>query len=237
MAATTALDVINGALRALGVIGIGITASTEQQTEGMEQLNLMIDTWRNEKLMCPFVVQESFALTAGDGEYSIGPGGDWNTLRPISLQDSCFVEVSSVRYPVTLIGEAQFNSIPVLAVTGSFPQLLYYEPTFPLGTIKLWPLPGSGNTLYISALKQMVSLAGAGTTIGVPPGYDLAYRTNLAVQWSASFGIMSSASLLRAAAQSKRSLRQVNARIGVLRIDAALTSRFPNSGYIYGDIT
>lgn len=233
----TVLNVIDGALKMLLVLAPGGTADTNQQADGVILLNLMIDSWRGEKLMCPWIVQESFALTSGDGQYSIGPGGDFNATRPMSLENSCFVRVSSVDYPITLINEAQYNSIPDKTVTGSFPQMLYYEPIYPLGVIKLWPLPGSGNTLYLSSLKQMDSIAGTGTTISVPPGYDLAYRSNLAVLWASHFGLPIHPSVQKTAFRSKRNLRQNNARIGVLSVDVAATSRFPSSGYVYGDIT
>lgn len=235
--ANTALDTLTGALRMLGVLSQGSTASTTQQTEGMVILNLMLDQWRNEKLMAPWIVQESFALTSGDAQYSIGPGGDFNTTRPIQIENSCFVRVGNVDYPITLIDEAQYNSIPDKAVTGSFPQMLYYNPVYPLGVIKLWPLPGSGNTLYLSQLKQIDSIPGTGTTIQVPPGYELAYRSNLAVQWAAYFNLPVNPSLALMAKQSKRSLRQMNSRIGVLGADVAVNARFPSSGYVYGDIT
>lgn len=233
----TALNVIEGALRMLNILSVGVSASTAQQTEGLDMLNLMIDEWRNEQLMCPWVVEESFALTSGDGEYSIGPGADFNTVRPIELQDSAFVRVSDIDYPITLINQAQYNAFPSKNVTGSFPQVLYYEPIFPQGIIRLWPLPGSGNTLYISSLKQLATMPGTGTTVSVPPGYELCYRSNLALTWSNNFGVAIPPGVVRTALRTKRSIRRVNNRLGVLGIDAAITTRFPSSGWVYGDIT
>lgn len=235
--ADTALEIIQGALRSLGVLHIGGTASTAQNTEGLAVLNLMLDQFRNEKLMAPWIVQESFDLTAEDAEYTIGAGADFNTTRPIAFEDSCFVRVNSVDYPITLINEAQYNSLPDKNVLGSFPQVLYYNPVYPHGVIKMWPLPGSGNTLFLSSLKQLDSIPGTGTTVSVPPGYTLMYVSNLAVTWAPRFGISPQPFLVRTANQTKRSLRQRNARIGVLGVDIAVNSRFPNSGYVYGDIT
>ena len=236
MPASTGTDVIQGAMRMLNLLPVGGTATTSQLAEGVEMLNLMIDEWRNEQLMCPWVVEESFALTSGDGEYSIGPGGDFNTTRPTKLEDSCFVQVGSVNYPITLINRAQYNSIPSTNVTGSFPQFLYYEPTFPLGTVKLWPLPGASNTLYLSSLRQLVSIPGVGTTISVPPGYDQCYRSNLALVWANNFGLPIPQTVALIARRTKRSIGRMNARIGVLSVDSALLSSTPNAGYIYGDI-
>lgn len=233
----TALEVIEGALKLIGVLRPGQSSSTAQKAEGVDLLNLMIDQWRTEKLMCPWVVQESFALTSGDNQYSIGAGGDFNTVRPIQLVDSCFVRVGEIDYPLTIINEAQYNSITSKNVTGSFPQVIYYEPVFPLGVIRLWPYPGSGNTLFISSSKQLDTFPGTGTTLSVPPGYEMAYRSNLAVLFGVRFNVTLTPGLKLLADQSRRSLGRVNMRQGVLGMDSAITQRFPNSGYVYGDIT
>ena len=66
-------DVINSALRTLGVIGLGETASSEDFTNCSQALNIMIKSWA--KKGWPLWTQETLAITMVDGvrQYPIGP--------------------------------------------------------------------------------------------------------------------------------------------------------------------
>jgi hypothetical protein len=85
---------ILNALIANGEKVIGGTLTTAEQPYYLGKLNAMLESWSLDRRMCYSVTQESFALTASTGTYTIGSGGAFNTARPTKIlnafvRDSC----------------------------------------------------------------------------------------------------------------------------------------------------
>ena len=121
---------------------------------------------------------ETFNLTAGDGTYTIGVGGDFNTIAPKRIV-SAYVTNGSIDYPLYIIDSKQYSEIPFKADDG-IPECLYYNNNYPLGTIKLYPLP-IGDTLTINSEKAITSFTNLDTEFSMPAEYQMAIVYNLAV--------------------------------------------------------
>ena len=95
------------ALQLIGEKGTGDTLSATEQTDYLEVLNAMMESWSIERLMIYQILDESFALTAGNGSYTIGVGANFNTARPDRIEtalirttakdDSCCRSMSCAR--------------------------------------------------------------------------------------------------------------------------------------------
>lgn len=211
-------------LRSLAMLGEkrpGDTLTSAEQTDYLSVLNGMMESWSLESLMCYQELQESFALTAGDDSYTIGSGGDFNTTRPINILSAFSRDSGNIDYPLDIINDAAYNNIRQKTLTGNtYPSFLYYNQAFiaGLGTIRLYPQPIAGLTLYISSMRQLTQFATISETVVLPPGYQRAIESNLAIELAAGY-IPISKELAKIAQESKAAIRNVNAPSPHLQIE------------------
>ena len=80
---TTAGDQINRALRLLGVLAEGETASADTSQDALIALNQMIDSWNTERLMIYNTIDQIFTWPAGEIQQHLGPTGSSMPGSPI----------------------------------------------------------------------------------------------------------------------------------------------------------
>ena len=189
----------------------------------------MLEGWSIERLMCPNLLQESFALTASDGSYTIGSGGDFNTTRPTKIVDPCFIRDSSnLDSPVQIIDAAAYGRIVQKNIDGSYPGYLFYDAAYSssLGTIYLYPEPQAGLTLFINSWQQLASLSTLTASLSLPPGYQRAIEFNFAVEFASEFGKEPPASVVALAKQTKAALKSLNITEAFMRLDAGIVQTY-----------
>jgi len=86
----TAGDQINRALRLLGVLAEGETASAALSQDALMALNQMIDSWNTERLSVFCTQDQVFTWPAGEYIRTLGPSGDFVGLRPVLLDDATY---------------------------------------------------------------------------------------------------------------------------------------------------
>src|SRR5688500_1268969 len=101
-------------LRLLGVLGEGETASASQLADALDAVNVLLDSWSNDNLLCIAIVREEFTLTAGQSSRTMGPSGNFNTTRPIDIENATIEDQSAsptAEYPLTIIGRDEYAAI------------------------------------------------------------------------------------------------------------------------------
>lgn len=239
----TAGDLITSALKRIGAIGATETPSDEDAASGLEALNLLIDQWQLEPLTIFTITRATWTITANDGSYTVGSGGDVNITRPpnpsvvtIKFQDTSVspVEEYSLGDPLT---EAAYEAIPQKSITAPYPTRVYYNPTFGstgLGTITLWPVP-TATTLQgvIYAPAPIGEAATLTTDLYLPTGYRRFYVTNLAVELGPIFNKNVSDDLRDQARDSKAAVKRANKRLRDLMVDPAALGAANHGGAAY----
>lgn len=221
----TALDMITVALRRVGVAAPGETLSADQANDALAVLNTMLDSWSTQRLSVYQILEEDFLLTANDGEYTIGTGGDFNTTRPVKIDDSSFVRYSNIDYPLEIIGVNAYNAQPFKSNSSTVPYALYCDYAYPLASIFLYPVPSVAGTLHLCSWKALQSFSGLTTALSLPPGYRRAIEWNLAKELSPEYGRPVNGDILREAASSKKSIQNINAP-GKTLVNEAAYMRF-----------
>lgn len=202
----TALDIITGASRLIGVTFVSETLPADDANDALLVLNDMLDSWSNDGLMTYSSALENFSLT-GATSYTIGSGGTFNTTRPINIL-SAVVRLSNVDYPLEIITQDQYQlEINNKSVTSSTPQYLTYDNAYPLGTIKMFPIPSSGSTLYLDSFKPLSNLTLLTTTVDLPPGWKRALKYNLAIELAPHYGVEPTATIVRNALRSMGAIK------------------------------
>ena len=231
MAITTAGDLIRKALGKLLVIGTQDTLSSGELADGLDALNLMLDSWRLERLLLWAMKTDTHVLTGGQGAYTIGPGGDINTIRPTQIQNA-FVRSANVDYPIDPIGQVQYDAL-AYKLTQGIPRKMFYNPGYPLGTINLYPVPlSSAYTLHVNSYGELESFANIADVYSLAPGYARAVIFNLALELAPDFNKAAPPEVVKMAAQSKRYIKRINSPDVRMSADAAIL----RDGGIY-DIT
>jgi hypothetical protein len=122
-------------------------------------LNLLFADWANRGLNQWTIEQKTQALTADDGEYSLGT----DIIDILSVA----VRRSSTDYAVTRISRAEFLAIPNKTSTGRPSQFFLDRQVTP--NLKIWPLPeNSTDVLYYDALTRIQDADTMQNTIEVP---------------------------------------------------------------------
>ena len=180
--ATTALDILNRAASSVGVKVIGQALSTNEAADYLALLNDMIESWANENVLIYNRDEDTHVLTASTASYTIGDNGDIDTVRPQVIKEAFIRDSSNYDYPVEILPIDLYFDIMIKTSEGR-PYELYYDHDFAssLGKIYLYYTPDTGDTLYLYSLKELGSFAATSTAVTLPPGYNLALWTNLAI--------------------------------------------------------
>lgn len=199
-------------LQLIGEKGIGDTLIAAEETAYLAVLNSMMESWSLERLLVYHILDEVFTLTAGDGSYTIGTSGDFNTTRPLKIEGAVIRDTDDADSGVEILGADAWRRIVLKTSTGnSYPSYLYYDPqyTSARGVINLWPEPQAGLRLVISSWKQLQTFAAISTTLALPPGYERAIIYNLAIELAGGM-IEPSPSVVKIARESKGAIKRVN---------------------------
>lgn len=207
--ADTALTIVTDALREIRVLGANETPDAEQSAHALSALNSMLDGWSIEGVMTFLQQEESFAITGGDGSYTIGTGGDFATARPNRILQAWVRDANGHDTELAVWGSQRYGSIAVKGQQGLASVLSYY-PNYPLGTIRLANVPQQSATLFIVTDKALTQFDNLATAFSFPPGYKRALVKNLAVDLASSYGKAPKDELKETAISSKDAVRRMN---------------------------
>ena len=196
--------------------------TTAEQNYHLSRLNSMMDSWSNERLMIHQYSQTSFALTASQGSYTIGSGGNFNMTRPTKIVDPCFLrDADNTDTPLQIINAETYGRIPDKTLDGTYPQYLYYDAGYSAtstATLFLYPEPQAGLTLFINTYQPLQTFSTISVTLQLPPGYQDAIELNYAVR--SALGVVSvSPELERAAMKAKAAIKSQNLPAPISRMD------------------
>jgi len=223
--AYTAGDQINRALRLLGILAEGETASAATSQDALTAMNQMIDSWSTERLSVFCTQDQIFNWPVGEIKRTLGPSGDFVGNRPIQLDDGTYFRApSGVSYGIKIINQDQYNGIAVKTSTSTFPQVIFVNNTFPNVEMYIYPRPTQLLEWHFISVQELTQPALLATELFFPPGYMRAFAYNLAMEIAPEFGVEPSPQVQRIAMTSKRNLKRINNPYDVMSMPYALVS-------------
>jgi len=228
----TAQKMVTRSYQMLGYLGAVENPNPADLQLGIDILNSMLDSWSNESLSCYAILEQSVQLQVGKSSYTIGPSvsADINGTRPIRVNADPFSayiqDFSANNYQVDVVPREQWNQIANRGsdTVSDIPDTLWYDPQFPLGVINIWPSPTIGYTLFFDSYLQLADMGNPTQVFNLPPGYQLAILTNLAVLLGPFCkGAVVSPDIKMAAYRSKMSIKRANKRLNVAQFDKEIT--------------
>lgn len=232
--AKSARQLITRAMREIGVLGARQPPNTDDLAEGLVVLNSWVTDLDTQRATIFTVKREVFSLTAGTASYTIGPGGTWNTIRPLRIESVGLVLDRTASIPTEIplglpASDAEWARVVAKTITTSYPSLAYYDRGFEstgLGRIYLHPIPNQNNSdLVLYLPRPMQEFADLSTLYAFPPGYERAIETNLALELAPMFEKEPSMLLVQKAERAMTTLKRANRTPRILRLDPALTDR------------
>lgn len=155
----------------------------------------------------------------------MGSGGNINIVRPVFIEKINFIDTSQdpdYEFPLGApLTEQEYASIALKALTATYPECAYYNPTYPTGTLIPWPIPTSATLQWAlyhwTAVPQFAALS---TTVSLPPAYEEALVSNLAILLCAPYERKPNPILVTTARESMAALKRANKRMADLSFGA-----------------
>ena len=224
----TAADLITAAF-----IKVGVDSPVAAQTaSALISLNNMISLLGADMLQ-GVVVTESFSVVAADAEYTIGSGGQWDTVRPMAVK-SCFLRNDDdYDTPVKILSSQEYINLSNKAFSAR-PTGLYFLPEYPLAKIIFNTSPNAGYDAYFEFVKNFTEFALTSTSVALPPEYKEALVYNLAVSLAEDWDRVVPKSVYEKAMMTREIIDHLNAttkRPPLLRFDFAGMGGTSDAGY------
>src|SRR5262245_56481947 len=217
----TVRDLVTNALKRIRVLQAGEVPSAEDAADALARLNSWITSLSLEQLTVYTVTRATWPLTPTT--YTIGTGGTINQPRPVSAdwissigyQDKTVTPTLEYLQPV--MTEDQYAAISQKDRQAASPSVWYYNPTYPLGTLRPSPLPTGSNLEGVIYLPTPVTaFASLQTSVALPPGYEWFLTDNLALKLAPEWEAEIPPALMESAMDAKANVKRANRRLADL---------------------
>lgn len=202
----TARYLIQSALKLLKVIDPLETMEPEDAADGLSALNDMVDAWALDSLYV--LATQKVSATFSGQSATIGTGGTFNTTRPVRINHAFFRRNDEDR-ELHVVDADHYDAIALKSLANEFPTVLYYRRTLPLGSILVWPVPGS-TTYFLDVAIMLSEFADLDTAYEVGQGYRSALKLALVEQLAPLYSQSVGADLMKNIARAKRALKRAN---------------------------
>jgi hypothetical protein len=164
--------------------------------------------------------------------------GNFKMPRPLRITNA-FTRITAsgttqLDYQMAIIHRDQYTAIGIKGLPGPWPTSLYYDPTFPLGTLNFYPNPSQAGQLHLWSDLILQAFPSLATVLNAPQGYSIAIWKNLALQLAPEYGKSASALLVKQARDSKAVVKSLNAVPAVVAFfdRDIVRGRRPDAGWI-----
>lgn len=181
----TVLELLTESSIMCGSLAQGEDLGPAEGAYALSKLNQMVDMWATDRLSI-YRAQRAgpFAMVSGTQSYAIGTGAAWNVARPLWIDGAGMIQTTvspNVELVMQILTKRLWQQIGVKTVQSTLPRSLWYDHTYPTGTIYLYPVPSYANQVVLYLPIAVTEFAGLTDTISLPPGYRMALVSNLAV--------------------------------------------------------
>lgn len=220
-------DVVTNALRELNIIDAEDSASAADASFVLGKLNRIFDRWN--ALGTPSYVDLFFlpTLTPSLQPHTIGPTGTFWTaalaVRPVSIVAASRFD-GTVKVPITIRDEAWWVRQTSPSLTGSIVTDLFYNPTYPNGSLYFWPVPTAAIPIEL-VLRQAFLSGTLNTDFVFPPGFEDAVTLTLAEEIAEAFGGTPGPKLVQGALNARAQLFSSHGKRYPLRSDTGMGGR------------
>lgn len=210
---TTCLDVITRSLRLIGVVSPQETVSGADADTGLSVLNNLLESLGLFRAMSPGPTEEEFPLSANVTDYEIGAGKTFDTVLPAQIDESTFIRIGTIDYPIRLIDGGQWAKIPLKSIAGYIPSDLYFYRQADYGVLRFYPAPGSGCVLHLRSWKPFSGYASVTDEMVIQQGFSRLLPMILAEELAPEYGREAPPSVIQKAAGARHQIKAINLEV------------------------
>lgn len=181
-------DLIDLSFQDLAVIQPGQTISgTQMQAPAQVMLNQLLSSLSTEQLTAYNQVMQTFALVAGQTNYTLGAGGTWSTVggqraQRVTAWRGFFATILSGGGPVLSMAAFDAAAQQMAGETSIIPKLLGADTAFPLINIRVFPPPsGTTGNVEVAYWTPVPQISDFSQSYNLPEGWALMLHWGLAV--------------------------------------------------------
>lgn len=131
--------------------------------------------------------------TASPGLQQIGYTipGDFKMPRPLRITNAftrIYTQGSGLDYPITIVDQSRYVDIGYKAIQAPWPIVLWYNPTYPLGTLFFYQNPSGSAELHLYTDNILTNLPDLTTQVVMPQGYSRFLKRALARELAPEYG-------------------------------------------------
>ena len=221
-------DLLRRSFRMIGVLRRGFQPSTSDVADALVSLDAMLDGWATDELNLYATFIAQYDLTPSQQSYTIGPAtADFTAPRPNRIDRANLIILSNpqqpLRKPLQILNSQGWAAIKLQTVQSVIPIQLYYDPTYPLGTLYLWPMPTLAYQLELFTFAPLTGAFTSGSeTFDMPPGYLDAVTYNLAVRLSSEWQRPLRQDVVALASESLAMIQRLNSQTPQMECDAGV---------------
>jgi hypothetical protein len=227
-------------MRLLGLVQANQAPTDAEIQQGIRALNVMMDSWSNDRLMIYKLQPYYFLTVSGQQDYTLGPTGNWQIERPMRIEQA-YTDLTTnqgnglqtTSLPISLANDAQWASIVTKRVSTQIPTILYDNGNYPERTISLYPIPTGTITIVLWLWQPLLKFDSIDDTVSLPKGYVRCIRFNLATELAPDFGKEASAIVKDTAINTKMNLANINSVPQFMNMDPSLSQRTPTYNWLY----
>ncbi len=131
--------------------------------------------------------------TSSPGAQQIGYTipGDFKMDRPLRITNAftrIYTQGSGLDYPIEIVDQKRYVDIGFKAIQAPWPIVVWYNPTFPLGTLFFYQNPSGSAELHLYSDTLLTDLPSLTTEISLPQGYSRFLKRKLARELAPEYG-------------------------------------------------
>lgn len=187
-----AQDLIQDAVEMLGIYAPGETVSSADAARGLIALNIIIDEFASQLLFIYQQTPYSFTTIIGNPIYGIGQGAGSTipATRPSNIvygDQAASITITSSTTPINVLSSIEYKSLAGYAPASGTPDTLWYNPTYPNGTLTLLPAPSQVGVVTFNAWQILQAFANLNTSAVLAVGVQEVLTDMLAVKLKSYF--------------------------------------------------
>lgn len=193
MAISTARDIVTRAFRFIHVLGAGETLTADESGEALDVLNGLIEQANIDKLLGYYKTEIVFPCVGNQTVYTVGPVATTPHVtapRPVEIL-SAFSRRQNIDLPIFVGHKEDYDNVRQKNVAiGGWTSMIYYEPTWPKGTLTLYQVPQDALTeIHLTVMAEIPAFATLDSTVSFPPTYVFWMIYKLGERLSPEYGM------------------------------------------------
>lgn len=189
----TVRDLVNRSFRFIHVLGANETLTTDESSDALVVLNELIEQVNIDKLLGYYKTEIVFPFVAGQIVYTVGPSSTTPNVtapRPVEIL-SAFSRRDGNDLPIHVADKQDYDSMQFkTASVAGWAQMVYYEPTWPKGTLTFYMKPLDTLTeVHLTVAAEIPTYATLDDTVSLPPGYTAWLKHKLGERLCPEYGM------------------------------------------------